>query len=186
MSDLTQGPMLWYLDRSSGLLTLGLLTLSTAMGVLSTRNKAGGRVPAFVTQNLHRNVSLLAVALLTLHLVTSVAHEFVDIRWWNVFVPFGSPYRPVLVGLGALAVDLIIVVVVTSLMRDRLKHGTWRVVHATSYLAWALGAVHGYFLGTDTAAGAWRTVTLVCVGVVALSAVIRVVGLSRPSMAGAR
>ncbi|MEI2808992.1 MAG: ferric reductase [Nocardioides sp.] len=182
MKALTEGPLLWYLDRSSGLLTMLLLTLSTVLGVLSTRGRAGRRVPAFVTQNLHRNISLLAVSLLVLHLVTSVAHEFVDIRWWNVFVPFGSPYEPLLVGMGAVAVDLILLVVITSLLRDRLQHGHWRLIHATSYLAWAVGSVHGFFLGTDTAHRPWSTVTLACVGVVAISALFRLVVLAKPEL----
>src|SRR4029079_5455172 len=82
MSGLTDGPLLWYLNRSPGLVVLALLTVSALLGVLSTGG-AGRVVPRFATQAVHRNLALWSVALLGLHVVTAVVDTYVDIRWWQ-------------------------------------------------------------------------------------------------------
>lgn len=184
--DLLDGPLLWFVDRSSGLVTMLLLTVSTVIGVLSTRGRAGRGLPVFVVQNVHRNISLLAMALLAVHVVSSVAHEFVDIRWWHAVVPFGSPYEPLLVGLGTLATDLLLLVVVTSLVRGRMPHLPWRVIHLSAYGAWGLGTLHGLLLGTDTAGGGfWALVSIACAVAVALAIGWRLVGVLRGPRLGA-
>lgn len=172
--------LVWYLMRGSGVVVLALLTLSTAMGIFSTA-RAGNRAwPRFATQALHRNVSLLTVALLVAHCVTAVVHTFVDIRWIDVFVPFAGPYEPLWVGLGALAVDAIVVVVVTSLVRQRLDHRTWRGIHLVSYAAWAASVVHGIGLGTDATTTSWGLGTTVAsIGLVAGCLVVRFATLSQ-------
>ena len=136
MNDLTQGPLLWYLNRSTGLVVLALLTLTAVLGVLATAR--GGRLlPRFVGQALHRNLALWSVVLLALHVTTAVVDSYVDIRWWQAFVPWvGATYLPLWLGLGTVALDLIVLVVVTSLLRARMRHRTWRLVHVLSYAAW--------------------------------------------------
>lgn len=167
------GPFLWYLNRGTGLVILALFTITTVLGVLSTGGKAGKRVPSFVTQAVHRNIALLSVVLLAVHVVTAVADSFVDIRWWQAVVPWaGSTYQPLWLGLGTLALDLIVVLTVTSLLRTRLSHRLWRAVHLSSYVGWALSVAHGIGIGTDVQAG--RTWAYAVVGgcVVAVLAAI--------------
>jgi sulfoxide reductase heme-binding subunit YedZ len=102
------GPLLWYLNRGSGVVALVLLTFTTVLGVLALGGRPGSRVPRFVVQSVHRNVALLAVLTLLLHVVTAVADEYVDIRWWHALVPFsGALHRPWL-GLGAVALLLLV------------------------------------------------------------------------------
>lgn len=150
---MTEGPLLWYLNRSTGFVILALFTITTVLGVLSTGGKAGRRVPSFVTQALHRNVALLAMALLIAHAVTAVVDSFVDIRWWQAIVPWwGSTYLPLWLGLGTLALDLFVVVSITSLLRARMNHTLWRGIHYLSYLAWAVSVAHGIGIGTDVKA----------------------------------
>ena len=82
--------------------------------------------------------------LLVVHVLTAVVDEFVDIRWWQALVPFTSAYqRAVWLGLGALAVDLLVVVIVTSLLRTRMHHRAWRALHLTAYALWATSILHG-------------------------------------------
>jgi len=148
------GPFLWYLNRGTGFVILALFTITTVLGVLSTGSKAGKRVPSFVTQAVHRNIALLSVVLLVVHVCSAVVDTFVDIRWWQAVVPWvGSTYQPLWLGLGTLALDLILVITVTSLLRTRLSHRTWRAVHLSSYLGWVLSVVHGIGIGTDVQAG---------------------------------
>ena len=79
----TDGPLLWYLNRSTGFVILALFTITTALGVLSLGSKAGKRMPSFVTQSVHRNIALLSMALLVAHAASAVVDTFVDIRWFS-------------------------------------------------------------------------------------------------------
>ena len=171
------GPFLWYLNRGTGFVLLALFTLSVVLGILATHSRAGGRVPGFVTQALHRNVALLAVSMLAAHVATAVLDTYVDIRWWQALVPYvGSTYLPIWLGLGTLALDLLLAVTVTSLLRARMKHRSWRAVHLLAYAGWALSVGHAIGIGTDLRSGAgWAVgITAVCMAVVAAAASLRV------------
>jgi predicted ferric reductase len=150
---MTDEPLLWYLNRSTGFVILALFTITAALGVLSLGSKAGKRVPSFVTQAMHRNIALLSMAMLLAHAVTAVVDTFVDIRWWQVIVPWwGSTYLPFWLGLGTLALDLFVIVTVTSLLRARMSHSLWRAIHYLSYVGWLAALVHGIGIGTDVRA----------------------------------
>ena len=72
--------MLWFLNRGTGFVLLGVLTATVILGVLASRGRAGSLVPAFVSRALHRNLSLFGAVLLVVHIATAVLDEFVDIR----------------------------------------------------------------------------------------------------------
>ena len=63
---------------------------------------------------MHRNASLLAVVFLCIHIGTTLLDSYVPIRVINVFVPFGSAYKPLWLGFGAIAFDLLMAVAITS------------------------------------------------------------------------
>ncbi|MGI8713929.1 MAG: ferric reductase-like transmembrane domain-containing protein [Solirubrobacteraceae bacterium] len=140
----------WFLTRGTGAVTLALLTLSVALGVSNVRRTRFEQVPRFVFDALHRSASLLAVSFLLVHILTSLLDGFAPIRLLDVVLPFGSAYRPVWLGLGAVAFDLLIAVTVTSLMRRRLGYGAWRVTHWLAYACWPVALVHGLGTGSDT------------------------------------
>ena len=54
-------------------------------------------------------------------------------------------------GLGALAFDLLVALVVTSLLRRRLGLRAWRAVHWLAYACWPVALVHGWGTGTRRA-----------------------------------
>jgi len=109
--------------------------------------------PRFVVQAVHRNASLIALVLLAVHIVTSLADSFVSIHLIDVFVPFVGSYQPLYLGLGALALDIVVVLIATSLVRERLGLGAWRVVHWGAYACWPLAIAHGLGMGTDSRLG---------------------------------
>lgn len=150
---MTDAPLLWFLNRGTGVVLLTLLSASMVLGVLSLGGRAagdgGGRIPRFVTQSLHRNLALGSVLLVIAHATTAVVDEYVDIRWWQALVPFGGTYEPLWLGLGTFSLDLMIAVALTSLLRARIGLRSWRAVHLTSWLSWAVGVVHGVGIGTD-------------------------------------
>ena len=109
----------WYLTRSTGAVSLLLLTGAVALGVVDFRRWSTPRWPRFLVDSLHRNVSLLAMAFLLLHILTSVLDSFAPIELVNAVIPFTGSYRPFWLGLGALSFDLIVAVIVTASRRSK-------------------------------------------------------------------
>lgn len=140
---------LWYLMRASGVVALALLSGAVALGIATSGGARLGALPRFATVALHRSVSLLAVAFLAVHVVTAIVDPYVSIRALDVVVPFASAWQPFWVGLGALAVDLVLALVLTGLLRARLGRRAFAAVHATAYAAWPLAVAHGVGVGTD-------------------------------------
>ena len=130
------GPGLWYATRATGLVTLLLLTVSVLLGILTAGRFASGNWPRFLTQGLHRNISLLVLAFLALHVGTTVIDTYTSIPLTAAFVPFASAYKTVWLSLGAIALDLLLALVATSLVRKRLGHRSWRRVHWLAYACW--------------------------------------------------
>ncbi len=175
---MTSSKAVWYLSRGTGVTALALLTVVVALGVVSRRARPLPGLPRFVTAALHRNASLLALTLLSVHIVSAVVDPFALTGVLAVVVPFTGGYRPLWVGLGTLAFDVFAAAVATSLLRARLSDRSWRLVHWCSYACWPLAALHGLFAGTD-AGRAWSlSVTLICTAVVAGALGWRVMGSS--------
>jgi Ferric reductase like transmembrane component len=144
---------LWYLTRATGLVSLVLLTLSVVLGITEAVRWAHPHWPRLITAGLHKNVSLLVLAFLAVHIVTAVTDSFAPIRWMDVIVPFASAYRPIWMGLGAVAVDLLVALTVTSLLRQRLGYQVWRAVHWAAYACWPVALLHGLGTGSDPRVG---------------------------------
>lgn len=147
---------LWLATRATGIGAFVLLTGSFGLGLASTRRGlATRRWPRFANQQLHRNVTLLALVLLVVHVVTTMLDSYVHVGWWAWIIPGVSGYLPLAVGLGTLAFDLLLVLVVTSLLRRRMSGRTWRLLHRAAYVAWPLAFLHFLLAGTDALAGGW-------------------------------
>ncbi len=179
-------PLLWYLNRGTGIVLLVVFTLTTVLGVLSTGRKFSPLWPRFVTQGLHRSLAAVGTILLIGHATTAVVDEYVDITWWQALVPFGATYKPLYLSLGTLALDLTALIVVTSVLRDRMPTGAWRAVHLLSYVCFGVAVVHGVGIGTDSSAGWSVALTLACVAAVAAATFVRIgVGI-RSAATGSR
>src|ERR1035441_563012 len=98
---------LWFLTRGTGAVSLVLLTVTVALGVANVRRTQLGGLPRFVTDAVHRSSSLLALSFLIVHVSTALLDGFAPITLLDVVVPFGSAYRPLWIGLGAVALDLL-------------------------------------------------------------------------------
>jgi methionine sulfoxide reductase heme-binding subunit len=149
LSSPSSASALWFLSRGTGVVSLILLTAVLLLGILTRAGRALPGSPRFVTADLHRNLSLLAVTVLVVHIATAVADPYAPIRLVDAFVPFVSAYRPIWLGLGALALDLLLALVVTSLLRGHIGRRTWRAIHWAAYAVWPLALAHGFGTGTD-------------------------------------
>jgi methionine sulfoxide reductase heme-binding subunit len=176
---------LWYLARGTGIVTVILLSANVALGILHTMRWSAPSWPRFMSQYLHRNVSLLAISFLAVHIVTTVVDAVSPVRLVNAIVPFSGTYRPVGVGLGAVACDLLAALVVTSLLRLRIGHTVWRAVHWTAYACWPFAMLHALIAGTDAATIWARAIYVACGALVVAAVGWRVAAVFPPAAAPA-
>lgn len=161
---LDQSSSLWTLVRVSGTVDLVLLTASICLGITVIGEGSVRGTPRFVFRHLHRDVSLIALALLAAHIIASVLLLHLDIV--PTVVPFASSVRRVYLGLGVLGADLMAVIVVTSALRHRLRLRRWRFVHLSAYVAWVGAVVHGAAPGTDRGIPWVAALDVLCVAAV--------------------
>ena len=173
----------WFLTRGTGALSLLMLTGVVVLGITGSVGWESRHWPRFVTQGLHRNISLLAVAFLGVHVAMSVFDGFAPIRWVDAVVPFGGTYRPVWLGLGAVAFDLLLALVITSLVRVRLGYRSWKAIHWLAYACWPVALVHGLGTGSDTKAVWMLALVGVCVAAVIGAVWWRAYGVQPPQLA---
>src|SRR5215472_15104566 len=120
---------LWYTARATGVVALILLTLTVALGVAGSTRLSPLGLPRLVRSGLHRNISLLSVAFVATHVLTTVLDPYAAISITSALVPFSSRYRPFWLSLGTIAFDMVLALVLTSMVRTRLSYRTWRAVH---------------------------------------------------------
>jgi Ferric reductase like transmembrane component len=161
----TLGPSwYWYLARGTGVVALVLLTASVVLGILgSVRFAAAPRWPRFAVDAVHRDLSLLVIVVLAVHIITSVLDGFAPITLLDGVIPFMTPYRPLWMGLGTLAFDLLLAIAITSLVRRRVGYRTWRAVHWLAYASWPIAVLHGLGTGSDIKQWWMLALTVVCV-----------------------
>jgi predicted ferric reductase len=179
MSDI----LLWYATRGAGVVSLLLLTGVVVLGVLSVHRFEMAGWPRFLTVGLHRNVSLLAVVFLALHILTAVVDPFTNLGWVAALVPFGSYYRTFWLGLGTIAADLVAAIVVTSLLRGFIGAGAWRLVHWLAYAAWPVAVLHGIGTGTDAGSAWLLAIQVLCALAVAAAVALRLLTKSPDPLA---
>ncbi|HWF81864.1 MAG TPA: ferric reductase-like transmembrane domain-containing protein [Streptosporangiaceae bacterium] len=140
---------LWYASRATGIVCLVLLTTVVLLGLVVSRQRRLPGLPAFGVVHLHRYLSLLAVGFVALHVLTAVADSYVSISLAAAIIPFVSVYKPLWLGLGAVSLDLMAALILTSLVRARIGRKSWRVVHWLAYAAWPIAVLHSIGSGPD-------------------------------------
>ncbi|MCW2887772.1 MAG: hypothetical protein QOE54_2881 [Streptosporangiaceae bacterium] len=158
----------------AGVFALVGMSITIMVGLLATDRillRIGQRVLA---QAVHRAVSMATMAFLVAHLVVKILTGHAKAADAVVF-------RPTALGLGALAFDLMLLIMTTGILRawfaDSSRPGLWRGLHALSYLAWPVAIVHGLVAGRHPAG--WVTwgyvLCLIIVGLALLTRVLLVV-----------
>lgn len=154
----------WYFSRATGLVSLVLFTGVVVLGALGAGRFATRQWPRFTLAALHRNLALTSVVFLAAHIASAILDGYVSLSWLDVVLPFGADYQPLWVGFGAVAVDLLPAIVVTSLVRTRIPARAWRAVHWLAYLCWPVALGHGIGMAENDAAHGWLiTLDVLCV-----------------------
>jgi sulfoxide reductase heme-binding subunit YedZ len=157
---MTNALPVWYLMRASGVVALLLLTLSLSLGIATSNRWRLRGAALYVTTTIHRNASLLAVVFLGVHILTALIDSDAAVSLASAVLPIGPG---VWLALGALAFDLIVAIVVTSLIRARLPYRLWRAIHWAAYASWPFAIWHGIGMGSDASTWWLRGVTILCV-----------------------
>src|SRR6266700_4005895 len=139
-----------------------MLSLVMLLGILVNRQGRLPGLPSFAVTGLHRSLSLLSVAFVSAHVAAAIADPYVTIRLVSAVVPFTSGYQPFWLGLGAVALDLVLALIVTSLIRGRLSRRAWRGMHWLAYAAWPVAFAHGLGASPDLRAGGLRALAAGC------------------------
>jgi Ferric reductase like transmembrane component len=155
-------PYLWYTTRATGLVTMILFTLVVTLGTLVANRVGGARVGRFELNELHRSISMVAIVFLVIHIATTVLDSFVKTGLVSAFIPMTSAYKRVPVALGAVALDLMLAVWISSLMKARVANRTWRFIHWFSWLGFATSIVHAVTVGTDAHGGVGLALVVAC------------------------
>ena len=168
---------MWYATRGAGVTTMLLLTASVVLGIGEERGWRPAKAPRYAIAALHRTISMLALVMLAVHIVTTIVDPFPKIGIAAAFIPFATNYRPLWMGLGTVASDLLLALIITSLLRRRLGYGAWRAVHWAAYACWPVAILHGLGTGSDTKSSWMLALTLASVAAVLVAVLAR---LARP------
>jgi sulfoxide reductase heme-binding subunit YedZ len=179
VSGINSSTALWYASRATGLVAVVLLSAVVVLGILVTRQGRLPGLPRFAVTGLHRNLSLLALVFTIVHVLSAVADSYVSIPLAATVVPFVSGYEGFALGLGAITLDLMIAMIVTSLLRGRMNPKLWRAIHWLAYLSWPVGVLHSLLASKDLRGGWELAVTIACIVAVGVAAGWRVAAAAR-------
>ncbi len=164
----------WALGRGTGITALAFFTLSIALGIATRSGRPLVTLPRFAVEDVHRFAALVGTVMIVLHVGNLLLDPYAQLRLIDVVFPFLGAYKPFWLGLGTLAFDILIAVMVTSLLRQRVGLRTFRLVHWLTYLMWPIAFAHALGNGTDTSHGWFVLFAGACALTVAAALAIRV------------
>ena len=127
-----------------------LLWLSTAWGLAIPSKIIDRLLHRSFTFDIHQVISLFSLGFLGLHIFVLMADQYLPYSLAQILVPFLSPYRPFWVGVGVIALYILLLVTATFYLRQRIGMKTFRVIHYTSLIGYLGATLHGIFAGTDS------------------------------------
>jgi hypothetical protein len=141
----TQRFLLFY----AGVFALIALTAAGGAGLVATDRIIMSPGLRVLAQAMHRAISLIALSSLATHIMLEViAHRANAI---DSVVPFLATRANFYMGVGTVASDLFVLIIVTGIARRKFAGGsrqwTWRILHATAYACWPLAVLHGLLAG---------------------------------------
>ncbi|MGZ6788098.1 MAG: ferric reductase-like transmembrane domain-containing protein [Nocardioidaceae bacterium] len=161
---------LWYLGRGTGVVALVMLTITLVLGITTRSGRSAAGVSRFGVAELHKTASLTGAGLVLVHVATLLFDPYAQLRLVDLVLPFLGSYRPIWLGLGTLGLDVLVVIVATSLLRHRIGPRAFKAVHWFAYAMWPLAWAHGLMIGTDAGA-LWFLALAAACGLAAFGAV---------------
>ncbi|MGP9529363.1 ferric reductase-like transmembrane domain-containing protein [Glutamicibacter sp. AOP5-A2-18] len=163
--------LFWSIARTSGIISLSLLTGSVLLGILNRSGRPLGKLSRYTLSLMHRSFSLLALLFVGLHVLSLLADSYAKMHVIDLFVPFLGETKPFWQGLGTVALLLMLLITITGLLRQKISQGVFNGIHLSSYLLWPISVAHGLGNGTDATSLWYQGATIVSI-VLFLAAII--------------
>lgn len=171
---------LWALGRGTGIVALVLFTVTMVLGIVTRSGRPLPGIGRFGVADVHRTAALTGTGLIAVHLVSLFFDSYAQLNLVDFVFPFLGAYKPLWLGLGTVAVDLLVVVTAVSLLRHRVGPRVFKAVHYLTYALWPIALVHSLGNGTDAASTWFLGIASGCTAAVALAVLWRLL----PSYAG--
>ncbi len=139
----------WLASRASGLVALGLVTISVGLGLTMAgrlmRKPGRGRILTAI----HEQTALAALVAIAVHGVTLLGDAFLNPGIAGISIPGAMSYRPVWTGLGIAGGYLAAILGLTFYIRKQVGPRLWRKAHRFTVVVYALAVAHTLGAGTD-------------------------------------
>lgn len=172
----------WQIIRVTGIVSFVCLSLGIAFGIIYSYPVWPAKSKAKLFK-LHQLFNHAGIVLMLLHAVFPVISTYMPFSWTDVLLPIAAKHEPVLTGLGTLAVYGLLVILLSTDLRSAIGKKLWHLIHLLSYPIFILVAVHGFFLGSDTAMAAIRWTYIGSLILIGLLTIGRLMFLSSPGAA---
>ena len=139
----------WDIARIGGFTAYGLMLASVVIGLVLSLRWKSVRYPRFVTNELHRFVTLLALVFSVVHGVAVAIDPFIKLSLPELLVPLISHYRPVWMAFGIVAGDLLLAIYLSERIRSRIGYDWWRRFHTLAFVVYVFVTIHGLGTGSD-------------------------------------
>ncbi len=172
---LTSNPIAWYAARGAGVAAYVLLSAVIIVGLLLAGRAKVLPTPRRSVVDLHRFGGILISAFIVIHVGAIAIDTYLPFSIGDLLLPFISKVRPLWMGLGIVAAELLLALGVTNALvrRKKVPYRIWRTIHYTNWGVWALATAHSVGMGTDRSSPWLIAITAVCVAGVAAAATWR-------------
>ncbi|MDQ2943084.1 MAG: ferric reductase-like transmembrane domain-containing protein [Candidatus Dormibacteraeota bacterium] len=146
---MTPDQFLWVVARVAGLSSYAALAIAVVTGIALRTAVLDWLGSNRALRSLHEYTTVLWIPLAGLHMLTLVLDSTARVGLLDLVIPFHSTYATLAIGLGALSVDVLLVVTVTALLKRHMKKSVWLWLHRLAYVGFALIFFHAVLSGTD-------------------------------------
>lgn len=146
---MTTDQFLWVLARVAGLASYAALAVAMVTGIALRTAVLDWLGSNRALRGLHEYTTVLWIPLAALHLLSLLLDKTARIGLIDLVIPFHSSYASLAIGLGALSVDILLLVTITAFLKRRMNKDIWLWMHRLAYAAFATIFLHAVLSGTD-------------------------------------
>ncbi|OPH46816.1 hypothetical protein BC351_12815 [Paenibacillus ferrarius] len=139
----------WSLIRLFGILAYLSLFIGMALGISYSFPYWKGQRKAQLLR-WHTSANYTGTCLALLHAVLLIIDAFMPFEWKEILIPFAASNSAGLNGIGTIAMYGLLLLILTTDLRHKLKRKLWLAFHFLSYPIFILALLHGLLIGTDS------------------------------------
>jgi methionine sulfoxide reductase heme-binding subunit len=171
----------WLASRASGLVALGLVTLSVLLGLMMASKALSRPGAKRYVMVAHEHLALAGLVAIAVHGTTLLGDAWLHPGVAGITIPFVMDFEPVWTGLGIVSGYLAAALGLSFYGRRRIGARRWRSLHRATIVVYVLAVAHTLGSGSD-AQEAWVRVPMLLSAVaVFFLLVVRVLAAPRPT-----